>query len=541
MWAPPADGAPALSGGHRKDERRMLGLVARPPSVRAAAFAGVAIALLLAVLVGPQTAGSVADALRGIARELLTDLAAVAVVVALLGAATRLMPGRGRAVPAPALSLGVYALAGAAGGVARAALQALADLDQVALPVALVADALAGAGAFALVGAVVGQLDALRARARDQQQALRDQIAVLERQAAQLDLQARTLDLAHDCIIVRDLAGTIRWWNRGAEETLGWTRAEAVGQNAFSLLWTALPLPLDQIMAELERTGVWQGEIAHIDRQGRRVAVRAYWALQRDDRGQPTGVIELSTDITERGRLLDRVAAQQQQLREQVQDLQRSREQIITAEENLRREIAEMLHGTVQTRLLLVWHRLGQAISLLDTDPEQARRLLAEARDDIDDIREREVRQASHLLHPAIIRVGLLPALRSLADRYSERFQVSVRTDPALTRLDDPTQNRIPERLRLIAYRIAEEALSNVDRHARAGRVEIGLRAVGDTGIEIEVWDDGQGFDPERTEPGLGLSTIAARVGQAGGIWRITSAPGQGTRLSAYLPLTPPE
>jgi signal transduction histidine kinase len=224
-------------------------------------------------------------------------------------------------------------------------------------------------------------------------------------------------------------------------------------------------------------------------------------------------------------------------LQEQVAALEASRRRITAAEERLRREIAELLHGRVQTRLLVAWHRLGECEQLLEHSPAQARTLLREVRAQLDEIREREVREASHLLHPAIIRVGLGPAIRSLAARFQEHLRVVVQQDPALAPLDDPAQNQIPEPVRLAAYRFVEEALNNVWRHAAARTVTIALERAGERQLAVRVQDDGQGFDPAQLHPGLGLSAIAARVAQVGGTWQLTSAAGQGTCLSAVFPL----
>jgi signal transduction histidine kinase len=228
-------------------------------------------------------------------------------------------------------------------------------------------------------------------------------------------------------------------------------------------------------------------------------------------------------------------------LRQQVAELQRSRRLITAAEERQRQEIAELLHGRVQTSLLVAWHRLGLCEGLLDHDPATARTLIAEVRQQIDHIREHEVREASHLLHPSIIQVGLVPAVRSLAERFHESFDADLQVDPALATLDDPAENRLPPHLRLAAYRVIEEALNNCYRHAGARHVSLCLRATPEQELHLTIQDDGCGFDPARLRPGLGFSSIADRVGQVGGLWKITSAPGAGTTLSITLPLRPPE
>jgi PAS domain S-box-containing protein len=114
--------------------------------------------------------------------------------------------------------------------------------------------------------------------------------------------QARLLDLTHDTIFVRDLAGTILYWNRGAEELYGWKREEALGKVTHQILQTVFPVAFDAIMEELLRTGRWEGELRHTRRDGTEVVVASRWSLQRDEHGLPAGILETNNDITERKR-----------------------------------------------------------------------------------------------------------------------------------------------------------------------------------------------------------------------------------------------
>jgi signal transduction histidine kinase len=218
-------------------------------------------------------------------------------------------------------------------------------------------------------------------------------------------------------------------------------------------------------------------------------------------------------------------------------ELQRSRQQVTAAEERLRREIAELLHGRVQSRLIVAWHRLGQCQRLLMSDPTEASRILTDVRDEIDHVREQGLRQASHLLHPAVISVGLAPAVRALLARYDEGFTSAVHVDERLGELDDAEENLLPEPLRLTAYRVLEEILANVYRHAQASRVTVRLGVDALDRLSIVVQDDGRGFDARARRSGLGLVSIAGRVGQVGGVWSIDSAPGAGTTVAVALPL----
>jgi len=223
-------------------------------------------------------------------------------------------------------------------------------------------------------------------------------------------------------------------------------------------------------------------------------------------------------------------------LRDTVSELHESRQMVTAAEERLRRDIAHMLHARVQSRLLQVWQRLGHYLVRWEPASDEARDELANLRQQIDDIREYEVRRASHMLHPSIIRTGLAPALRALADEFEPSFKVELAISPELRQLDDPRTEGLPQPLRLLAYRVVEEALGNVQRHAGAQHVRISAAAgVGVLALAVE--DDGRGFDPAAGRWGLGLSSIDFRVRDVGGAWTVSSDPGRGTVVSAELPL----
>ncbi len=224
------------------------------------------------------------------------------------------------------------------------------------------------------------------------------------------------------------------------------------------------------------------------------------------------------------------------QLKAQVEELARSRGLITEAEERLRRELAEVLHSRVQNRLLMVWYRLEEAQVLLGSASAEATALLADIRQQVDDIRERDVRELSHRLHPSIIRAGLLPALELLTEEMP-RLDISISADPKVRSLDAATPSGIPEEIRLTAYRVVEEALGNVAKHAQASHVEVHLEVTPD-GLGIQVRDNGRGFVEHTLRPGLGLGSIAARVGRVGGRWSMVSARGSGACLSVALPLS---
>ena len=131
---------------------------------------------------------------------------------------------------------------------------------------------------------------------------LQAEVAERKRGEEALRERANLLDLTHDTVFVRDNNDIITFWNHGAEKLYGWTKDEAVGQVSHHLMQTTFTAPLEEITAELNSTGRWEGELIHTRRDGKQVVVASRWALQLDGRGKPIAVLETNNDITERKR-----------------------------------------------------------------------------------------------------------------------------------------------------------------------------------------------------------------------------------------------
>src|SRR2546427_3051242 len=98
-------------------------------------------------------------------------------------------------------------------------------------------------------------------RRRRIEQELREARDKLEIEVAERTQQASLLNLTHDTIFVRDMSDVITYWNRGAQELYGWTPEEAIGKRTHELLRTVFRVPIDEIRAELLRSGRWEGEL----------------------------------------------------------------------------------------------------------------------------------------------------------------------------------------------------------------------------------------------------------------------------------------
>ena len=166
---------------------------------------------------------------------------------------------------------------------------------------------------------------------------------------------------------------------------------------------------------------------------------------------------------------------------------------------------------------------------------------LARRRDDVEEgiaLIDVEIDNLASLiaeLRPAALdQIGLAPALRTLAERRARESGVAI---DVLVRLDTAGGGeRLPAEIESTVYRLVQEALNNVVKHAAATRAEAVLERRGDT-VEVTVRDDGQGFDPAAVSGGFGLIGMRERVELTGGELHVDVAAGSGTTVRASIPL----
>jgi len=140
-----------------------------------------------------------------------------------------------------------------------------------------------------------------RKRAEEALRKTRDELEFLvQERTAQFRRQAELLDLAHDAIILIDADGRIILWNKGAEETYGFTREEAAREPVHELLRTKFDIPLKDIENRVMIDGRWEGELVHVCKDGSEVTVHSRWALRQDEVSGATEIMEVNRDITMR-------------------------------------------------------------------------------------------------------------------------------------------------------------------------------------------------------------------------------------------------
>lgn len=144
----------------------------------------------------------------------------------------------------------------------------------------------------------------------------------MQGQLAKLNEQIQLLDLIHDPVILRDMEGVIIFWNRGAEETYGWTRGEALGRISNTFLHTQFPQPIEEITAELLRNERWEGELVQTRRDGSSVVMSSRWALLYNTQSEPLATFQINNDITGRKLTEETLAAFTIQLQRSNRELE---------------------------------------------------------------------------------------------------------------------------------------------------------------------------------------------------------------------------
>jgi len=338
----------------------------------------------------------------------------------------------------------------------------------------------------------------------------------------------RTLaELAPVGIYRCDAAGACTYVNRSWCEISGLTAEQSMGEG-----WTRALHPDDLPRKRSTWSKFLAGETGYrMELRLRRPDGSLRWALceavaARAADGAIAEVLGTVTDITEQ-------KAAESRDRAHVARLATLSRRLLGVQESERRAVARELHDEVGQSLTAVnvhLQRLAQG-----AEPDLARQL-AGMRELVDTVIA-QIRDTSFALRPVMLDdLGLVPALRWLVERVRDASGLDIRLDVAAV------GDELPADATTTCFRVAQEALTNAVRHARATRVRLRLEG-GDGHLRLSVEDDGTGFDASGVRSGavagrcFGLDAMAERVELAGGVLRIQSQPGAGTRVEMEIPL----
>jgi len=249
----------------------------------------------------------------------------------------------------------------------------------------------------------------------------------------------------------------------------------------------------------------------------------------RDSAGNTAGAIVIAIDVTESRRTEETLRQTVETLKQVDQNRQALLRRLVHAQEEERRGIARDIHDDTIQSMFAVGLRLGTLRKALhDAAQVDQLGLLEQSVQESTD----RLRHLLFELRPAALDEGGLPAA------LREYLEVMKREDAIDVELQTALEHSPASETQVIAYRIAQEALGNVRKHARARRVECAVSAV-DDGILTRIADDGVGFEDDRGRPTaghLGLVSMRERAEMAGGWFRITSSRGNGCLVEYWIP-----
>jgi len=253
-----------------------------------------------------------------------------------------------------------------------------------------------------------------------------------------------------------------------------------------------------------------------------------------DESGKTVGVLGIFHDITKQ-KETERQSHEREIAAARAQELSKSHQRFISAQESLRKDIASQLHGTVQSRLILLEHKIADLEARARS--KWMTKELADIRQKLEELQNEHIRAISHRLFPSILRMGITTGLESLIDEYSAKLPVDLRVNKNLRYREQANRRLIPDNAKLALYRIAEEALTNISKHAAAANNTVVKLSLSDSRIlRLTVMDDRPGFNTTSPSTGIGLMLISDYAAAAGGSCTIKNIPGKGTRVTAELP-----
>lgn len=307
-------------------------------------------------------------------------------------------------------------------------------------------------------------------------------------------------------------------FQRSTDQIVGSTMQELLGPEGYAAVQPHLDAALDgqEQMFEyrLPVPGVGERWIS------------AHYVPDRNEEGHVTGLFLLLAEVT-------RLKQSETDLREKERQLRDLSARLLQAQEEERQRISQELHDDFAQRLAA----LAMDLRLVRRDAQGADPSSVSRLQELGDSAERlatDLQQVSHQLHPSILEhVGLEAAVREQVEEFTGR--TGLKTDIIVRHLPPA----VPREQGLCLYRVLQESLRNVQKHADATHVLVRLLQTG-RGVGLCVHDDGHGFKETKgavSRKGLGLTSMEERVRALEGTFRIRTKPGDGTEIHAWVPL----
>jgi PAS domain S-box-containing protein len=366
---------------------------------------------------------------------------------------------------------------------------------------------------------------------------------ITERKQAEerISQQAALLDQAQDAILVRDLDHNILFWNKGAERIYGWSSEEVLGMNARDVLFRESRHVFETARQEVLLRGEWSGEVRHLRKSGDGIVVESRWTLVRDESGQPSSILVINTDVTERKRI----------------EAQLLRAQRMESIGTLAGGIAHDLNNVLSPILMAVQmlelkakdESTRQLLEILKTNAERGGNMVRQVLSFARGVEgERLALQPKHLIKEIVKIMGeTLPKSIEVTFQLSDDLWIisadATQVHQVLMNLCVNARDAMPGggTIAIKAENVfVDENFARMHLEAKPGRFV--LITVADTGTGMSAEVMGRIFEPFFTTKdmtkgtGLGLSTALTIVKSHGGFVNVYSEVGKGSQFGVYFP-----
>ncbi len=338
-----------------------------------------------------------------------------------------------------------------------------------------------------------------------------------ERDLLEREYQLKAIvDTAPECIKLMDREGTILEMNISGLEMIGASNADQVlGKNALELVSQRYREDFTKLLADVFEGKSVKLEFEIVGFHKRRLYMDTLSLPLKNAAGEITAALSVTRDITEKV-LLQNSLNEERELRQQ-----QITEAVITGQEQERTELGQELHDNINQ--ILASTKLYIECAMKDENPRPD--LMAESKLLVEKAMV-EIRNLSKsLLPPSLGEIGLMQALTELVENIKQVNQLGIYIK---WNLED--ENEMPGKLKLTIFRIAQEQLNNVIKHACAKNVVISINQKNQS-LEISIKDDGLGFNPLLKRKGVGLKNISSRAEVNSGKVTLISSPGEGCEL----------
>ncbi len=349
----------------------------------------------------------------------------------------------------------------------------------------------------------------------------------------QARFHAQLLDNVRESVMATDPDGTIIYWGRGAQAQYGYSAEEVLGKPVTLICNPGTEAEEIERIRAVREKGFWVGKYLQRRKNGTQFWAETVISLVRDARGKPMALVGIDRDITEHIRFEN--ALNQSNIR-----LEQLSRHMIQIQEDQYKMISRELHDSIGQSLSAVrlyLEKIGKDVAAraggeLSRQREEIEQCVSHLRDI-----SRHIRQLSRGMRPEVLdELGLTAALQSFVKDFESRTGIETLL------VNELGKRPFPAEVGIHLYRVVQEALNNVYRHAQAKHVRVSLKAQQDE-LNLSIEDDGTGFaaasleEGQRSAKGIGLINIQERANLLNGRAEIISSRQRGTRVVIRIPL----